>query len=131
MNYLLKYLPMACLGAGLGCAGLPSQTPEELVGGRAVAQAEALKSGDYEAALGFMTPTYQSSPRAADYQRNRAGSGGWQQIDLKWVKCDEGYNACDVRLIITTTRPPFVTTPIPIPLDDKWVKIDRQWYQYD
>ena len=131
MTCLLKCLPIVGLAAGLGCAGLPSQTPEEIVGDRAVAQAEALKRGDYEAALGFMTPTYQSSPRAADYQRNRAGSGGWQQIDLKWVKCDESYSACDVRLIITTTRPPFVTTPIPIPLDDTWVKIDRQWYQYD
>jgi hypothetical protein len=131
VNCLLKCLPIVGLAAGLGCAGLSTQTPEQIVGERAIAQAEALRRGDYELALGFMTPIYQSSPRAADYQRNRAGAGGWQQVDLKWVKCDEGQSMCDVRLLITTARPPAVMTPIAIPLDDKWIKIDRQWYQYD
>ena len=101
------------------------------MGGRALAQSEALMAGDYEAAMGFMTPTYQSSPRAADYQRNRAGTGSWQKVDLKWVRCDADYNACDVRLLITAFRPPAVAIPIQIPLDDKWVIIDGQWYQYD
>jgi hypothetical protein len=131
VNRLLKCLPIVYLAAGLGCAGLSTQTPEEIVGGRAIAQAEALRRGDFEVALGFMTPSYQSSPRATDYQRNRAGAGGWQQVDLKWVKCDKDYSVCDVRLIIMTVRPPAVMTPIPIPLDDKWLKIGRQWYQYD
>jgi hypothetical protein len=122
---------MVCLASGLGCATPSTQTPEEIVGGRALAQSEALMAGDYEAAMVFMTPTYQSSPRAADYQRNRAGTGSWQKVDLKWVRCDADYNACDVRLLITAFRPPAVAVPIQIPLDDKWVIIDGQWYQYD
>ena len=131
LNCLLKCLPIFCLALGLGCAALSPKTPEERVGDRALEQAEALMAADYELAMGFMTPTYQSSPRSADYQRNRAGSGSWQKVDLKWVKCDEEYKACDVRLLITAFRPPAVTVPIQVPLDDIWVKIDGQWYQYD
>ena len=115
----------------MGCSTFSTKTTEETVGTRAVQQAHALMRAEYDVALTYMTPTYQSSPRAADYQRNRAGSGGWQGVDLKWVKCDEGYTTCDVRLIILTARPPAVTTPVPIPLDDKWIKVGRQWYQYD
>lgn len=131
MNYLLRSLPVVYLALGLGCGTLTTQTPEEIVGGRALQQAEALMVGDYKRALGFMTPTYQSSPRAAAFQRNRAGSGSWQKVDVKWVKCDPAYNACDVRLLITIMRPPAVTVPIQVPLDDKWVTVDGQWYQYD
>ena len=131
LNYLLKCWPIVCLALGLGCATPSPKTPEELVGGRALEQAEALMVADYAAALAYMTPAYQFGPRAADYQRNRAGSGSWQKVDLKWVKCDADYTVCDVRLLITALRPPAVTVPIQIALDDKWVKVNAQWYQYD
>lgn len=131
MNHLLKSLPMVYLALGLGCGTLTPQTPEEIVGDRALEQAEALRRGDYDAALAYMTPAYQSSPRAADYQRNRAGTGGWQKVDLQWVKCDLDYAFCDVRLIISMLRPPAMSFPIPIPLDDRWIKVGRNWYQYD
>ena len=101
------------------------------MGNRAVEQGSALMRGEYDVAMTYMTPAYQSSPRAADYQRNRAGSGGWRGIDLKWVKCDLEYTVCDVRLMILTMRPPAVTVPIAIPLDDQWIKVGGQWYQYD
>ena len=131
MNYCLK----GCFAVGitliLGCAPFSPESPEDVVGGRALEQANALMLGEYELALTYMTPTYQSSPRAADYQRNRAGSGGWEEVDLKWVKCDQEYTICDVRLLISTLRPPAVTVPISIALDDKWIKVGRQWYQYD
>lgn len=117
--------------SGLGCAALAPQAPEELVGARALEQAEALKLGDYERALTYMTPSYQSSPRARDYQRNRAGSGGWEDIQLKWVRCDEEHGRCEVRLLIYAVRPPAFTSPVPVPLDDTWIKVDGKWYQYD
>ena len=101
------------------------------MGERALAQAEALRSGDYEAALQFMTPSYQASPRARDYQRNRAGAAGWTSVDLKWVRCDEIGTSCDVRLIIRAVRPPVTNTPLPIPLDDVWILVDGEWYQYE
>lgn len=122
---------MVCLISGLGCAALSPKTPEEIVGDRALEQAEALRRGDHDAALAYMTPTYQSSPRAADYQRNRAGTGAWQKVDLKWVKCDQDSTVCDVRLIIYMLRPPAMNAPIPIPLDDRWIKVGRDWYQYE
>jgi hypothetical protein len=131
VKYLLQGLLMGCLASGLGCATSPTQTPEEVVGSRALEQARALMAADYAMAMSYMTPTYQSSPRSDNYQRARAGSGSWQKVDLKWVRCDADYNACDVRLLITAFRPPAVTFPIQIPLDDKWIEVDGQWYQYD
>ena len=131
MNDYLKGCLAVCITLILGCAPFSAKAPEDVVGSRAVEQAKALMRGEYDLALTYMTPTYQASPRAADYQRNRAGSGGWQGVDLKWVKCDQEYTICDVRLLISILRPPAVTVPIPIALDDKWIKVGRQWYQYD
>lgn len=119
------------LAPALGCAALAPKTPEEIVGARALEQARALQAGDYDSALDYMTPAYRSSPRARDYQRNRAGSGGWQDVVLKWVKCDPESARCEVRLLIYVIRPPAVNTPLPVPLDDTWIEVDGVWYQYD
>ena len=131
LKHVAKYLAMVCLTSGLGCTALSPETPEEIVGARALEQADALKRGDHAVALTYMTPTYQSSPRAGDYQRNRAGAGSWQKIELKWVKCDLNYTICDVRLLIYALRPPAMNVPIPIALDDRWIKVGRDWYQYE
>ena len=117
----------------VGCANLQNSSPEEEVGARALQQAEALMAGDFEAALDFMAPAYRASPRADSYGRNRAGAPAWSGVQLKWVRCDEGEKPerCEVRLLITTMRPPAIMTPIQIPLDDTWVLVGGQWYQYD
>ena len=120
----------ACLLAA-GCASLAPKTPEEIVGTRALDQAQALMEGDFERALSYMTPSYQASPRSADYERNRAGAGSWTDVQLKWVKCNQEQELCEVRLIIRAMRPPAMTVPIPIPLDDTWIFIDGSWYQYE
>lgn len=116
-----------------GCAAMQSRSPEEIVGERATAQADALMRADFETALSFMAPSYRDNPRSESYARDRAGAPGWTDATLKWVKCEQvpDPEKCDVRMLIKMSRPPMVNTPILVPLDDVWIKVSGQWYQYD
>ena len=109
-----------------------AQQAEEIVGERALNHAAALMAGDFDGALEFMLPSYANSARAADYKRSRSGATGWKDVSLKWVKCGDSEikDRCEVRLLVTTTRPPATTTPITVPLDDVWLLVDGRWYQY-
>ncbi len=44
---------------------------------------------DYERALTFMTPGYQSGPRAERFRGDFGGASFWQNAEIKWVKCDQ------------------------------------------
>lgn len=82
----------ACLLAGVllaGCATPQPMTVEEQVGNRALQWADALMALDYDEALTFMTPTYQSSPRAARFRGDFSGAGFWQDAEIKWIKCED------------------------------------------
>ena len=116
-----------------GCASLTARPPEEVVAERAMLQVEALMAGDFETALTYMTPSYQGSPKADSYARNRAAAPGWSDAYLKWVKCENVPDParCDVRIIIKMARPPVVATLITVPIDDVWIKVDGEWYQYE
>lgn len=72
-----------------GCASSPTVSVEEQVGNRSLQWANALMALDYDEALTFMTPTYQSSPRAARFRGDFSGAGFWQDAEIKWVKCDD------------------------------------------
>ena len=72
-----------------GCASQPDIAIEEQVGSRAIQWADALLVQDYDRALTYMTPTYQSSPRAMRFRGDFSGSGFWADAVIKWVKCDE------------------------------------------
>lgn len=72
-----------------GCASQPDIAIEEQVGSRALQWADALMLQDYDRAVTYMTPTYQSSPRAMRFRGDFSGSAFWTDADIKWVKCDE------------------------------------------
>ena len=115
------------------CSSLGNARPaEEIVGERALEHARALMAGDFDGAIEFMIPTYKNSPRAKDFKRSKSGATGWQDVSLKWVKCDDGEvtERCEVRLIVKTLRPPAVMVPITVPLDDVWILVEGGWYQY-
>jgi len=115
-----------------GCATKPEFTEEDRVAARALEWAEALMDLDFDKALTFMTPSYRNSPRAERFQGEFMGASFWHAAELKWVKCDaiEGYQRCAVRLIITFSRPPEISTPIPIPYDTTWLFLQDDWFQY-
>jgi hypothetical protein len=50
---------------------------------------DALIGQDYERALTFMTPGYQSGPRAERFRGDFGGASFWQNAEIKWVKCDQ------------------------------------------
>jgi len=86
----------------------------------------------YEDALGFTTPTFQTSPRAARYQSDYAGATYWENVELKRVSCEpaEAPEVCEVRLIVTFQNKPAISWPMPIPLDTTWILLDGQWLVY-
>ena len=133
MMCLIRWLLIGASAALVGCSNINmAVAPEEIVGERAIAQANAVMVGDFDTGLGYMTPSYRESARAKDFKRSRSGATGWTNVDLKWVKCDDAPKPtrCEVRLLVTLMRPPAITTPITVPLDDVWIFVDDDWYQY-
>jgi hypothetical protein len=130
----LKLVCLVMILGLTGCAGgFQSPSAEEVVGQRATRWAEALMAQDYESALEMTTPAFRNSPRASRYQAEFAGATWWQDVSLKWVRCEEGEQplTCEVRQIILLMRPPAVTSPIPIPYDTTWIKLKGSWYVFN
>ena len=115
-----------------GCATKPESTEEDRVAARALEWADALIDLDFDKALTYMTPSYQKSPRAERFQGEFIGASFWHGAEVKWVKCDAVAESqrCSVRLIITFSRPPEISTPIPIPYDTTWLFLQDDWFQY-
>jgi len=130
----LKLAFLAIIVGLSGCAGgLQPPSAEEVVGQRATRWAEALMAQDYESALAMTTPGFRNSPRASRYQAEFSGVSWWQDVSLKWVRCEatEQPSTCEVRQIIMVMRPPAVSSPMPIPYDTTWVKLKGSWYVFN
>lgn len=87
-----------CLLASIlltGCASSPTVSVEEHVGNRSLQWAAALMALDYDEALTFMTPSYRNSPRVERFRADFSGAGYWQDVEVKWVKCDQDTAAAD------------------------------------
>ena len=122
-----------------GCSVLPQQTAEEIVAERALAQARALIDRDYDAAITYVVPSYQNSPRAEFYKARHAGSYHWTDAEVGSVKCgDESESAdrCEVSLFVYGQAPVlggFISQrddDMPFVWPRVWLKVDGQWYQY-
>lgn len=121
-----------------GCSGLQSRPPEEIIADRALAQVRHLINKDYDSALTYVTPSYQSSARAKFYQAEFVGAASWIDASVRWVKCGEAPEAdrCDVRVWIYGSLPSSgrYSSPrgddVPWSWNTVWVKIDGEWYQY-
>ncbi|MDA9667011.1 hypothetical protein N9T47_02435 [Luminiphilus sp.] len=72
-----------------GCASPPKISVEEHLSYQTLQWTDALMSQDYERALTFMTPSYQSGPRAERFKGDFSGTSFWQNAEIKWVKCDQ------------------------------------------
>jgi len=116
----------------VGCTAVPEQTAEDLVGQRAILWAEALMKLDYNGALSYMTPSYQTSPRADRYRGDFSGASFWRSVTLHSVDCGESQtpSRCDVTIIISMIVPPDMARETPISYDMTWVFMDGQWYLY-
>ena len=122
------------------CAGLNSQTPEEIVADRAQAQVEALIAGDYDKALKYTTPGFQSSEQSRLYRANHSNTAGWRSAELAWVDCGEEPEptSCQVRFLVEPTL--ALVYPgaglsggvkgMRIPWEKQWIYVSGDWYQY-
>ena len=130
---LKRVMVFGCLPVVLSaCTTVPGQTTEDLVGQRAISWAESLIDLDYDAALTYMTPSYQASPRADRYRGDFSGAGFWRSVTLHSVDCGESQapSRCDVTIIIGMLVPPEVARETPISYDMTWVLLGGQWYLY-
>ena len=116
-----------------GCASIDSRPPEEIVAERALEQVAFLMAGDFDNALSYMSPSYRNGGRAQFYSADKSGALSWQKADLKWVKCEDAPEPkrCEIRLLITVVKPPAIRTPIVVPLDDIWIKVENRWFMYE
>lgn len=112
------------------CAPIQPEKPEEVVARRALAWAGALMEQDYDLALSYATPAYQSSARSERFAANYSGAAWWTDAEVKSVSCESGPEPerCDARLVISLMRPPATSFPIPIPYDLVWLRFGTQWY---
>jgi hypothetical protein len=131
--YLMAIL--AAIGGG-GCSLLESRSPEEIIADRAMAQARYLMNADYESAVTYVVPSYQSSARAKFYPAEFVGSATWTDASVVWVKCDEALepDRCRVRLWVyggpTVGRASSRGDDIPWTWETVWIKINGEWYQF-
>ncbi len=72
-----------------GCASPTQMSIEEQLSYKTLQWTDALIGQDYERALTFMTPSYQSGPRAERFRGDFSGASYWLNAEIKWVKCDE------------------------------------------
>lgn len=135
---LFSYVALVAAMALSGCSALQSRPPEEIIADRALAQARHLINRDYDSALTYVVPSYQSGARAKFYEAEFAGAANWIDASVRWVKCGEAEQAarCDARLWIYGSSPfsgrynSARGDDVPWSWDTVWVKIDGQWYQY-
>lgn len=80
-----------------------------------------------EAALKYTTPSYQKHMTAGRYNVLVAGRGFWNEAKVKSVTCEE--DVCDVITLVTYTSPQM-GFPVERPLDEKWIKIENNWWIY-
>ena len=133
LKLLKRVMVIGCLPMVFSaCTAVPDQTVEDLVGQRAILWAEALMELDYNGALSYMTPSYQTSPRADRYRGDFSGAGFWRSVTPHSVDCGESQapSRCDVTIIISMIVPPEVARETPISYDMTWVFLDGQWYLY-
>lgn len=134
MRFLLVLMTISLAS----CAAMQPRPPEEVVGERALAQAQALIDQDYDKALSFTTPAYQAGARASLYRANYNGASFWTVAEVAWVKCDAvpDPERCEVRLWIYGKFPRAgryssqLGESVPISRDHTWIKLDGTWYQY-
>lgn len=101
--------------------------PEEAVGLRAQAWADALLAGDLEGAYELTSPNYRQVASIGQYHARVQGTGVWDKADVSSVSCEE--QVCTVKLSVEySSRSRDMT--IQRPREYKWVKGGGQWWLY-
>ena len=119
-----------------GCAVFDSRPPEEVVLERAELHLAALRAGDFDAALEFTTPGFQSSARARRYGAMYSAAPAWRNAEIYAVECEGGQEAekCLVRTRIYPFIAPHIQANIgnlPVSVTADWILLSGKWYRYE
>ena len=107
------------------CSDLP---PEEIVKERAQARLDELViNGSVAGALAYTTPQYQKMTTPERYHTRVQGAGMWTEAVVEQVGCEE--DICNVKVIVTY-QVPRTKTYNTTRLDERWIRIDNQWWLY-
>ncbi len=127
-----KAAVLVAVAASSGCAGLmqDNRTPEEIVAERAQERYDGLMQKNMEGlgeAFKFTTPSFRQYTTPEQYNARVAGRGMWNAAKVNKVTCEE--DVCDVVIDVTYTSPQL-GLPITRPLDEKWIRIENEWWVY-
>lgn len=108
-----------------GCAD--NRPAEEIVRERAQARLDRLMAHDVEGAYQFTTPGYRETTSADIFALRVAGVPNWTAAKVDTVACEA--EVCHVR-----TQVSYMIQSMQMentrPLDEKWLKLDGEWYLY-
>ena len=109
----------------VGCAVVPvvPLSPEQAVKARAQARWDALVAGQIEKAFEFITPSGRST-LPFDVFRGRLSGTSWRKASVTSATCEP--EVCDVNVTLEVDVLPNL--PQPIPISEKWLLVDGQWW---
>lgn len=123
---------LAVLGL-VGCTGPePEPEPEQPFDERVLARWDYLIERDFEAAWEYFSPGYRQTHPVTEF----AGDMGrrpirWHEAELAAIDCPED-DLCDVRVrvVYSVTNAPqgMSRMRIPMVLDERWVRLEGQWW---
>lgn len=122
----------ACLAAVLlaGCATL-SPAPEAAVKERATKRWASLLANDFDAAYGYMPPSFRAITTLDSYKRTFQGAVRWVAADVLWVKCETD-DKCVARMKIDAQYSLSARSSAPLTshFDETWIREDGRWWLF-
>lgn len=117
------------------CSGSPTrsstgQDPHAALQQRVEAYWQHLIAREYDQAYTYLTPGYRSTYSEQDFiRRARRNPIGWKNMTWQDVDCATA-DSCLVNMLVTyTVRAPGAGSVDTMgPIDERWLRINRQWY---
>lgn len=117
---------------GACSAFLDTRPPQEVVRERATEHMELLLAQEFEQALKYTTPGFQSRTTPKQYAGRYGGVWSWQKVWVGEVLCDEVLEPerCTARTY-REVRTPHLPYPTEHYRPQTWIKIDGTWFVYE
>lgn len=127
MSKAIKMMSLVTLIFSAGCALQMAKSDEDIVRQKAQQRLDALLAKDFEKAYSFASPAYRKNVSLNRHKPKVLGATMWIKGEIMSVDCKSDY--CDVRSKILY-RSPQVRMDLPTEIENRWIKIDGQWWIY-
>lgn len=122
---------LVALAALSGCAGngvLATKTDEQIVWERAQARLDALINKNLKEAYKYASPGLRAVESVNEYHARVAGAALWTKAKVQNVDCVA--DACQVNYWLSYRLLRFGMTEMSQGMQEKWIKVDNQWWIY-